>query len=632
MIGWYVDIGTSPNLTVTHISDITIYDYNRPFGFGTNWPDYRYQGTSGTTGYIEWAADMFSKLGQEYSQMYAPYCGDNPGSAAILKTVFPSIMDGYPNLNTRENPSRQDNICIIFRKQKRVVTFQVYNRQLYTHVLNDDGSISGLGIHRYGADNTNRLTYTTNLTPQYYVIKNYTPGMSFSDIIMGQYGAVFFTNNTFTASYSSDISVNATPAWLKDIFITPETGGVITPDFDDDGVQEGPFDPVDPSEPGTNPPGTFDDESDPIPDSSLPSISAADTGFTRIYNPSLSQVQALARYLWTEPSVIDTIWNHIKQFFEDPMQAIIGFNLVPCRVQNGPTTTFKLMFIDTGVEMTTAANQFVDVDCGILQVDPYYGSALDYSPYTKTSLFLPYVGMVSLDTDEIMGNELAVKYRIDICSGSCVAKVFIDGNCMYQFSGHCAISIPINSADFSGYVQAAISVAKLGIAYAAGSAMTAAVALSPSPKQTTSNTSTISITKTERNPATGRQITTGTSTRTVTNEGATYKSSFDSLTPSNISNTVGNIMGSKAHVEHAGSFSGNTGYLGIRRPYLLIERPNMCRPASWASMNGYPAMITMKLGDCKGFTKVQQVYLCGTRATQAEDDEILSFLKSGVIL
>lgn len=396
----------------------------------------------------------------------------------------------------------------------------------------------------------------------------------------------------------------------------------------------GPSGPTDPD----LPPGTFDDESDPIPDSPLPTLSAANTGFTRIYNPTLSQVQALARYLWTDETVIETIWNHIKQFFENPMEAIIGFNLVPVPVPDGGTENFALMYIDTGVQMTTAANQFVDLDCGTVELKRYYGSALDQSPYTKVSCFLPYIGTVNLNTDEVMGTTLQVKYRVDIVSGSCVAKIFVDGNCLYQYSGHCAITIPISSADFSSYVSAAISVGKLAaaaITAGAGAAMAAGVA--EASQQTNQVVTTTQVTNTARNPSTGRQITTGTTTTVQTRESpadqSSTQASFSGLSPQNVANTVGAIMSSKPHIEHSGSFSGNSGYLGVRRPFLIIERPNMCMPANYQALNGFPAMITMELSTCKGFTRVQQVQLTGMgRATNPEQAEILELLKSGVIL
>lgn len=372
--------------------------------------------------------------------------------------------------------------------------------------------------------------------------------------------------------------------------------------------------------------GTFDDNSDPIPIPPLPTLSSADTGFTRIYNPTLAQVKQLSEYLWTTPDIIDTIWNHIKQFFENPMDAIIGFNLVPVPVPDGGTENFKLMFIDTGVSMTAAASQFVDVDCGTLQIKEYYGSALDYAPYTKITCFLPYIGAVTLDTDEVMGSTIQVKYRVDICAGTCVCYVVVGGSVLYQYSGHCAINIPFSAADFSSYVSAAISAAKLaGAAVAAGMGVAAGAAESVAAQQTGQVVTAVSGTIGDAPVALSVAETVDRPT------GSTTQSSFAGISPANVSNTVGQVMGSKPHIEHSGAFSGNSGYLGVRRPYVVIERPRMCMPAGYQQYNGFPSMITSKLGDLSGYTKVQQCMLTECPATNPEQAEILELLKGGVI-
>lgn len=379
--------------------------------------------------------------------------------------------------------------------------------------------------------------------------------------------------------------------------------------------------------------GTFDGDSDQISDSSLPTLSSADTGFTRLYTPTLSQVQSLARYLWTDESIVETLWNVVKRYFEDPMQAFISFSIVPVPVPVAGQEEFKVLFIPTGVMLNTVANQFVDVDCGTFELKEYYGSALDYSPNTKVSCYLPYIGTVSLNTDDVMGRTLQVKYRVDICSGSCVAKILVDGNVIYQYPGCCSVPIPFSSADFSSYGSAIISAVKTGVAVAAAGAgmpELGASVIGMDASQQSGKTITMERVETARNPKTGRQITTGT--EKVTKEISGTEASLSGIAQTGVSNTANSVTASKTIVERSGSFSGNSGYLGVRRPYLIIERPRMCMPANYQQLNGFPSMITLELGTCKGFTRVQQVQLTGFYATNPEQAEILQLLKAGVIL
>lgn len=412
----------------------------------------------------------------------------------------------------------------------------------------------------------------------------------------------------------------------------------IPPDWNE---PEDPFGPGGTSGPGDNPPGTFDDTSDPIPDSPLPTLSMADTGFTRIYNPTLSQVQSLAEYMWKTENIFETLWNKVKQSFENPMDVMIAFNIVPVAVPDGGTADFSIMYIPTGVQLTKAANQFVDVDCGTLELKGYYGSALDYSPNTRIQCFLPFIGMIELNPDEVMNTTLQVKYRVDIVSGGCVAKIFIDGNCLYQYSGHCSISVPFTASDFSSYMNAMLQVSALAvgaIAAGTGAALAAgAGAEAEAVAQQTSRTVKHTVqTKTVRNPDTGRQITAGTITTHQTIDRPvdqdSTEASFNGLSPQNIFNTASSVMASKAGISHAGSFNGNTGYLGVRYPFLVITTPRQCLPSSFQTMNGYPSMITLPLSECTGYTRVQQVQLTGMTATNPEQAEILQLLKEGVIL
>lgn len=373
--------------------------------------------------------------------------------------------------------------------------------------------------------------------------------------------------------------------------------------------------------------GTFDFTGDGVEMSTLPTVSFTSTGFVRIYNPTLAQLSSLASYMWTDSTFLQTVINHAKQLLENPIESIISLNLLPCSIPNGTSEEVKVLFIPTGVYMPPATTQFVEVDCGSVDLTETYGSALDYSPYTKVHCYLPYIGTVTLDTDEVMGHTISIKYRVDVATGVCVAHILVDGDVFYQFSGHCAVAMPLTSADFSTYIAAAIGTAKAvaGVAAAGAGAPGVAAALTgaPAPRTTSSKT-----TETERNPSTGRQITTGTVSRSSESQGAT----FGEIAVKAASNTVGAVMGSKMVVEHSGGFTGNSGYMGVRRPYLIVEIPRIANPENYAKYNGYPSMITARLGECSGYTEVQSIQLTGFKATNPELTQIGELLKAGVIL
>lgn len=377
--------------------------------------------------------------------------------------------------------------------------------------------------------------------------------------------------------------------------------------------------------------GTFDNDSDGVPDSSIPAISASATGFTRIYVPSLSQLNSLAQYLWTDDTLGETLWNKVKQFIENPMSAFIGLNLLPCDIpREEDPEEFKVMYIPTGVYLPRATNQFIDVDCGTLAIEKYYNSALDYSPYTKLKLFLPYIGTIDLDTDEVMGRTVRIKYRIDIVSGACVAKVLCDYNgdgtedVLYQFSGHCAVTLPLTQASFDSYFSAMVDVSKVAIGAAAGVAGAAAgLAAAGSGSAASANQATSVNWGDALDAYSGLDM-----RKNVPHKEAKY----GAMVGENLANSVGSVMMSKREVQHSGSFGGASGYLGVRRPFLIINRPRQCLPENYQTLNGYPCMVKHQLSECSGYTQVQQVQLTGIACTQPEQEEIQGLLKMGVLM
>ena len=383
------------------------------------------------------------------------------------------------------------------------------------------------------------------------------------------------------------------------------------------------------------PPGEqeYSEDEDDTPTPTLPTVSMSDTGFTRIYNPTEAQLRDLARYLWTDQTLLTTLWNHVKQFLENPMDAFIALNMVPCAVPDGGTVNFRVMFFNTDKYLTKAATQFVTVDCGTVNVPRMYNSALDYSPYSRISLFLPFIGTQPLDIDDVMGKTISLKYNIDIASGGCVALVSVDGNVHYQYSGHCALTLPFTSSDFSNYVSAIIGTGKAiagVVAGAAGDAAGAATLLGArAPRQATGD----SMTSTDfANYDSSGNVSMTRHTETVRQGKHATKASFGSLAVQGFANTVGAVMGGKLMVEHSGSFSGITGYLGCRYPFIILESPRLANPEKYGKFNGRPCLYYEQLGNLSGYTVVQEVQLTGIYATNPELDEIGEFLKGGVIL
>lgn len=315
--------------------------------------------------------------------------------------------------------------------------------------------------------------------------------------------------------------------------------------------------------------GDFDNTSQPVDFPSLPSISAVDSGFITLYNPTLPQLQQLSSFMWSTDFV-----DNLLKLWADPMETILNLSLVPVNIPSSVNRDVVVGNVSTGINMGQADSQFMYVDCGTINVNEYWGAYLDYSPYTKLSIVLPYVGTHQLNIDECMGKSVHVKYIIDILSGACVAFVKCGESVLYSFSGNCATNIPVTSANYSRTMQAILS----GVTSAVGGAVTG--------------------------------------------------------NPVGIASGVGSVAGAvatcKPSIERSGSLGGNVGLLAHQYPYLILERPRQCVPEKQNEYSGYPAFITEKLSNISGFTVVDRINLQNVNITEPEKAELIDILKRGV--
>jgi hypothetical protein len=86
-------------------------------------------------------------------------------------------------------------------------------------------------------------------------------------------------------------------------------------------------------------------------------------------------------------------------------------------------------------------------------------------------------------------------------------------------------------------------------------------------------------------------------------------------------------------VERTGNFSANAGAMGIKKPYLIINRKDAYDAYDYNRFIGYPANIACRLSDCSGYTKVNSVHVENIPgATENEKERILTVLRSGIII
>lgn len=359
--------------------------------------------------------------------------------------------------------------------------------------------------------------------------------------------------------------------------------------------------------------GTWDETSDTITEPAIPTLSGVTSGFVTAYVPTLSQINDLADKM-VDPNIIQILGNTLLSLSD----IVISLSLFPFQVPK--VAADKQVQINvlgmhwgTGVYVDKATAHYVDINCGSLEVKEYWANCMDYNPYTKISIYLPFCGFYELDTDDVMGKTLQVKYRVDIMSGSCLATILVNSSVMYQYAGQCSSQIPISSVSYDSFMQSMINV---GVATATGGAGLAAAGASAAVGHARADSNeNKDMAQLQHNQVQASY------TKTVLDSGISAQAALANV-----------VMSSKGQYKHAGAMQGIAGFMGVKKPYLIIKRPNQQIPADYGRYHGYPAVTRAKLGNLEGYTVVDDIRLNIPEATVEEIIECEKLLKGGIII
>lgn len=324
--------------------------------------------------------------------------------------------------------------------------------------------------------------------------------------------------------------------------------------------------------------GEMTDTTEPIEIDSKPLLTTGE--FLRVYKMTATNLTALRDKL-ISGGFLD---NLIAKLRTDAMDYIVGLNAIPYASTSVADSTIKIANLDTEIAASYLTWYIEDFDFGEIDLKEYFQTFMDYSPYTKLSVFVPFCGIVPLNVDQFMNDKIIMKCRIDLLTGQFVVFISNSVGIVTTVSGNCAYQLPIRANDYNRLVTSGLGLLG-GIVGTAGALATGNVPL-----------------------AIGAGL--GTAGGLVATSQAM----------------------TKPDVTSKGALGGNYGLLGNRTPYLIIQRPRISVPKDYGKTVGYMSRITAKLGDLTGYTVVEEIHLEHISATDDEKRLIENALKSGVIL
>lgn len=364
-----------------------------------------------------------------------------------------------------------------------------------------------------------------------------------------------------------------------------------------------------PSKEGGYTGGTFDDSSDTIAIPPAPTMGVTSAGFINVYSPTQGELNQFGAELFpdlsftpvsqggTPSSVTDALvamaqvlvdfGNQIPQIIDMYINANLINYVIDCHILPvAPTTAgnapLKVGFKTFSQSPLKVSSDYVDFDCGSINVGEYYANFADYSPYTSAKLYLPFVGFMDIAPEYWQSGTLSVKYRFNVIDGSFVAyvkstssKSKLSDTVIAQFGGNACVHIPITGLNYASMVSGIVS---------------AVSPLLPSSKSGAGTADTLV-------------------------------------------NSANTIASAKPTMQQSNGYNATTSFLTVRVPYLLIERSVSNFSRNFAEENGIPSNITTSFAGLSGFTKATMLHLDGIAGATDDDlNEIAQLLSEGIIL
>lgn len=224
---------------------------------------------------------------------------------------------------------------------------------------------------------------------------------------------------------------------------------------------------------------------------------------------------------------------------------------------------------------------------------PWHFSDYRRSTCEQAYLYLPFVGMVALPSDEIVSNaSIDIKYSVTASDGQVCYEVQSGGQVIGTYGGNCAMSIPIGINQKASLGDIATTVAS-GMAKTISAGIDGAVGVATA--GLSGNIASVADAGFSLISTTYNSIDTALST-----------------TPT----TVGGIGG--------GAGAG----LDLQAKCFTVSHPTVIEPSAMRATMGVPTMKPLHLSSCKGFCKCVNAHVA-IPGTSAERDAIDYYLNSG---
>lgn len=152
--------------------------------------------------------------------------------------------------------------------------------------------------------------------------------------------------------------------------------------------------------------------------------------FFTIYEPTNANMKKINDAIFINAADGTTI--NVQQYFS-------SYKKFYCKIPVAGYKQLKGGRYDFGEQAPYVKEHTIIIDCGSVEIPEQHQSLLDYSPFSRLTIYLPFIGFQELDDKLVVGHTLKVQYVVDVLSGRCLAQLFVDStdlkSCFAEYGG-----------------------------------------------------------------------------------------------------------------------------------------------------------------------------------------------------
>lgn len=247
-----------------------------------------------------------------------------------------------------------------------------------------------------------------------------------------------------------------------------------------------------------------------------------------------------------------------------------------------------------------------------IPIPVYFGSFLDFSPFTEICVELPFAQAVSIPPELVVGKSIEIALRCDVMSDSAFYIITNGDRLIAEVPANIFVQIPFSSSEYTKSGVEGVTDAILSVGNAATGAIGAASGV------TSRGFNWINPERGEYEQTYSRENGDMSGTPGLVSSIASVGSNITTMqTNRNITQIT------------RGGGPGAIGAMGTKTPIVKISRPYVTIPPRYYELNGCPSGFVKKVGECAGYLEVGQIYGSIPCSTE-EYNLIVNQLKGGI--